>query len=199
MDIKFSNRQEDAATLVLAGLQSELETYLRRPVEVTEHQEQYVIPADFVALPNDSFFWSASLATTTEVETYVGPSYLVALRNSPVVSVDTVTLTPGVYPGMSTRTLEAGRDFVVRRFGIELWNPAANDRVDVTYTAGLDGEQIPYLKLVILRAAAREMQNMHDDVVGVKDLETRNVAPLQTGFTDEERASLRRWRRVRVG
>ena len=32
MDISFSNRQEDAAQFVIDGLQSELETYLRRPI-----------------------------------------------------------------------------------------------------------------------------------------------------------------------
>jgi hypothetical protein len=42
------------------------------------------------------------------------------------------------------------------------------------------------------------MQNMHDDVVGIKDLETRNVAPLVTGFTEQELQSVRRWRRVRI-
>jgi hypothetical protein len=39
---------------------------------------------------------------------------------------------------------------------------------------------------------------MHDDVVGIKDLETRNVAPLTTGFTQEELQSVRRWRRIRI-
>jgi len=74
----------------------------------------------------------------------------------------------------------------------------ANDVVTITYTAGLDGDNIPAFKLMILRAATREMQNMHDDVVGVKDLNTRNVAPLETGFTDRELMALKRYRRVRV-
>jgi hypothetical protein len=42
------------------------------------------------------------------------------------------------------------------------------------------------------------MQNMHDDVVGIKDLETRNVAPLETGFTERELLSVKRWKRVRI-
>jgi hypothetical protein len=42
------------------------------------------------------------------------------------------------------------------------------------------------------------MQNMHDDVVGVKDLNTRNVAPLETGFTERELMSVKRYRRRRV-
>ena len=39
---------------------------------------------------------------------------------------------------------------------------------------------------------------MHDDVVGVKDLNTRNVAPLQTGFMDSELMTVKRYRRVRA-
>jgi hypothetical protein len=74
----------------------------------------------------------------------------------------------------------------------------ANDTINITYSAGLDGPAIKMMKLAILRAASREMQNMHDDVVGIKDLETRNTAPATTGFTPEEIASFRRWRRVRV-
>ena len=53
-------------------------------------------------------------------------------------------------------------------------------------------------KLMILRAATREMQNMHDDVVGVKDLNSRNVAPLETGFLEKELNAIRRWRRRRI-
>jgi hypothetical protein len=51
---------------------------------------------------------------------------------------------------------------------------------------------------MILRAASREMQNMHDDVVGIKDLEARNVAPMETGFLEKELAAVKRWRRVRI-
>ena len=51
---------------------------------------------------------------------------------------------------------------------------------------------------LILRAATREMQNMHDDVVGIKDLEPRNVAPMETGFTERELLSVKKYRRVRV-
>jgi hypothetical protein len=39
---------------------------------------------------------------------------------------------------------------------------------------------------------------MHDDVVGVKDLNTRNIGPLTTGFLDSELMSVRKYKRVRV-
>ena len=55
MDISLSLRQQDAADLVLSGLQSELETYLRRPIEVTEFTEEYKVPADHLASPMSSF------------------------------------------------------------------------------------------------------------------------------------------------
>ena len=67
------------------------------------------------------------------------------------------------------------------------------------YTAGLDGASIPQLKLTILRAASRELQNLHDDVVGLKDLTTRDVASNETGFLDSELLRLKRHRRVRPG
>ena len=53
-------------------------------------------------------------------------------------------------------------------------------------------------KSLMLRAATREVQNMHDDTVGLKDLTTRNVAPLETGFSERELQSIKRYRRVRV-
>jgi hypothetical protein len=42
------------------------------------------------------------------------------------------------------------------------------------------------------------MQNMHDDVVGIKDIQTRNVAPMETGFTERELLSVKKYRRNRV-
>jgi hypothetical protein len=42
------------------------------------------------------------------------------------------------------------------------------------------------------------MQNMHDDVVGIKDLESRNVAPIETGFSERELLSVKKYRRNRV-
>jgi hypothetical protein len=74
----------------------------------------------------------------------------------------------------------------------------SGDTVTVNYDAGLDGDAIPFFKLLILRAATREMQNMHDDVVGIKDIQTRNVAPLETGFTERELLSVKKYRRNRV-
>ena len=97
------------------------------------------------------------------------------------------------------RELEETTDYITQKYGLDVFNTYADDIITVTYTGGLIGGNIPALKLLILRAATREMQNMHDDVVGVKDLETRNVAPLQTGFLETELMTLKRYRKNRIG
>lgn len=273
MDVKFSLRQLDAAEFVLSGLQSELEAFLRRPIEVDEFTEQHVIPSYFQGVPATSFFYDQSLDTTGDTLNYIQPSIVLSLRNSPVASVKSVSIrnlsqvpkylaeasmrtatitgasqsgtivtftaensftkgqrvvVSGVSPdaynkssfevtavtsttfsvdgypaglaayssgGTATAT---GNDYTVHRYGVELYRGFPNDTVEIVYTGGLDGEAIQMFKLFILRAATREMQNMHDDVVGVKDLTTRNVAPLETGFTERELLALRRWRRRRI-
>lgn len=195
MDIRFTNRQHDAAEFVLEGLQSELESYLRRPVEVEAVTETHVIESTHMGIPSASFFYNYSLDTTMQTLSYLDPPVTIYLRNSPVISVSSITIAS---PTMSPVAQVEGRDYVVRRYGVELYRGFANDLVTVTYSGGLDGPQIKIFRSLILRAATREMQNMHDDVVGIKDLETRNVAPLDTGFTEQELNSIRRWRRRRI-
>lgn len=283
MDISLSLRQQDAADIVLSGLQSELESYLRRPIEVTEFTEEYKVPSNHLATPMSSFFYQNSLESSfynangnsnQSSMNYAMPPETIYLRNSPVVKVHSVEIqnqwttptylgeavtreatvtgatksstnitftaanhgfTVGQYVTVTGITptgynvankkinevtantfvvsVEAGAlsayssggaakafgsNYSVRRYGIDIFNIVADDTVTVTYEAGLDGESIPVFKLLILRAATREMQNMHDDVVGIKDLESRNVAPLETGFSDRELMSIKKYKRSRV-
>ena len=196
MDIRFSNRQETAAEYVLEGLQSELEGYLRRPIEVNEFEETYIMDSNFVGVPTSSFFYNESLDTTQTTITYLQPPNTIYLRNSPVSTVTSVTIRQQTE---TTGTLQTeGLDYVVRRYGIDVYRAFANDEVTITYQAGLDGENIKVFQLMILRAAAREMQNMHDDVVGIKDLNPREVALQETGFLEKELKSVKRWRRTRI-
>ena len=196
MDIRFSNRQEEAAEFVLEGLQSELEGYLRRPVEPTEFTETYVMDSNHIGVPTSSFFYDEAYDVSYNTATQLQPPNTLYLRNSPVVSVESVVIRQQTQATGTAQT--TGRDYVVRRYGIDLFRAYANDEVTVTYTAGLGGDSIKVFKLMILRAATREMQNMHDDVVGVKDLETRNVAPLEVGFLEKELLAVKRWKRIRI-
>lgn len=195
MDISLTNRQEDAAELILEGLQSELEMFLGRPVEVATYTEEHVITAEFQGVPSASFFYDYSLDTTGNTLPYIQPPATVYLRNTPIISVDSVKIKS---PEGSEVVQVAERDYIVRRFGIELYRAFPNDLVTVEYDGGLDGTSIKAFKLMILRAATREMQNMHDDVVGVKDLNPRNVAPLETGFLEKELMAVKGYKRRRI-
>lgn len=275
MDISLTNRQIDAAEYVLEGLQSEMEVYLGRPIEVSEYTENHVIPATAMGFPDTSFFYDLSLDTTDQSISYAIPAAIISLRNSPVISVKSVSLqniaqspfylgeamkrvatvtaasqsgttvtytaaghgftrgqrvvvsglapsgynvsakeitavtsstfsVSGITAGLGTVTdasgsaIATGSDYRVQRYGLELFRGLPNDNVEIVYTGGLDGGNIKMFKLMILRAATREMQNMHDDVVGIKDIETRNVAPLQTGFLETELMALKSYRRRRI-
>lgn len=275
MDVTFTNRQIDAAELVLAGLQSEMEAYLGRPVESKEYEEQHVVPASFYAMPQTSFFYEREQSVTDATVEYVTPGIHLPLRNSPVESVKSVYLssissqiylgeavkrestvsgatststhvtfttpsahkftvgqrvslkdvTPEQYNVSAAEILEVtsttfkvkkwteaalpayvsggkamavGSGYVVHRWGLEVFGGLPNDVLTVTYTGGISGETVPTMKLMILRAATREMQNMHDDVVGVKDLNPRNVAVAETGFLEKELSILKAYRRRRI-
>jgi hypothetical protein len=201
MDIGLTNRQMDAADLVLAGLQSELEMFLRRPVEAQSRTEVYRIPSTHTGIPMSSFFVNSNptgesfYGNPVNNSTYLNPPTSIYLLNTPVISISQVKHKP--LNGTEV-TLVADIDYIKRGFGVDVFSAYADDTVTVTYVGGLDGQNISVFKLMILRAATREMQNMHDDVVGVKDLETRNVAPLETGFLESELMALKRYRKNRI-
>lgn len=203
MDIKLSARQEDSAELIIAGLQSELEAFLNRPIEVQEFVEQKRLDSNHVGVPMGTFLTandhtyntSFSSSPRNDMTTWATPPPPIYFKNTPIVEVTEVRVKP-LFGDEKILTEET--DYITRPYGIDYYYGYADDLLTFTYTAGLDGTAIPVFKLMIIRAASREMQNMHDDVVGVKDLTTRNVGPLITGFLDSELASVRKYRRVRV-
>lgn len=203
MDIKLSARQEDAAEMILAGLQSELETFLKRPIEVSEFTEEHRLDSNHVGVPMGTFLtandntYNSSFTTSprNDMTTWATPPPAIYFKNTPIVEISEVKVKP-LFAEEKVLTVEV--DYIPRKYGIDYYYGYSDDLITVTYTAGLDGTSIPVFKLMILRAASREMQNMHDDVVAVKDLNTRNTGPLVTGFLDSELSSLRKYRRVQV-
>ena len=196
MDIKFTNRQLRAAEYVLLGLQSELESYLRRTIEVVTQTETHVVGRDNTSFPASSFFYSSALDTTEttltgQISSFVSP-VTIYTRNAPIVSVASIIIS-GIFSGAST-SLVAKTDYTVQRYGVDLYTAVPEDTVTITYTSGLAGASVNIFRLLILRAAGREMQNMHDDVVGIKELAPSNVSVSQTGFTQDELKSVKRWR-----
>jgi hypothetical protein len=199
MDITFSNVQEDAAQMIVDGLEADLEHYIGRPVSAASFSESHVAPANYSGSSQYSFFYDYNLDRTgSAVADVTKPPFVLYTRRSPVVSVTSLTVQGQSASSATTQTV--GSDYVVRRYGVDMFTVQDNDIIVITYTAGLDAasDNTAALKLIILRAASREVQNLHDDVVGMKDLTTRNVAPVETGFTENELTSVKRWRRVRV-
>jgi hypothetical protein len=203
MDIKLSARQEDAAELIIAGLQGELEAFLNRPIEVQEFVEQKRLDSNHVGVPMGTFLTandhtyntSFSSSPRNDMTTWATPPPPIYFKNTPIIEVSEVRVKP-LFGDEKILTEET--DYIVRPYGIDYYYGYADDLLTFTYTAGLDGTAMPVFRMLIIRAASREMQNMHDDVVGVKDLTTRNVGPLVTGFLDTELSSIRKYRRVRV-
>lgn len=279
MDISLSPRQQDAAEMILQGLQSELETHLGRPVEPTSFvDETHILDSQHVNIPLGSFFYNQGLglgdSDPNGVISYSQPPSTIYLRQTPCVSVSKVTIsgptldnkvlgeafkrtatitTATVASGTATYTasnhgitlgqtvtvtgivpttlnlgakivtavaqntfsvassgasgtyvsggsvVANGGDYTVRRYGLDVYTGYANDVVKITYSGGLDGANIKMFKLMILRAATREMTNMYDDVVGVKDLNPRGVAVAETGFLETELMAMKRYSRRRIG
>jgi hypothetical protein len=207
MDISFSNRQKIAAGYILEGLQSELESFIGKPLEITEFTETYRLSIAEEPLPLGSLTlyglgptgpYGGQTSAVQSPAQLLSPPITVYFRNTPVLSVSSVTVTaPSL--GASAVAQVPGVDYISSRFGIDLYNVWSNDFVEVTYVAGLDGPSVKIFKLLILRAASREAQNMHDDVVGIKDLNPKDVSPMSTGFTQDELKSVDNFRRKQVG
>lgn len=197
MDQRFTNRQSDSAETILEGIQSEIETFLRRPIEVQEFVEEYFVPEDYLVISSEAYFYDRSLDRTYNgLLNLVAPPYLLHLKNTPVAEVTQVRVKARTEVDFTVQPPRTQWKYT--KFGVELFNVMPFDTVEVTYTAGLDGSGIPYFRQVILRAAAREMQNMVDDVMGLKDLSARQITIKEIGLTDAEQRMLRRWKRKQV-
>lgn len=197
MDLRFDNRQSDAAELVLAGVQGEIEALLRRPIEVHEYDEEYIVPEDYLLISASAYFYDRSLDAQANSLAYIAqPPFQLHLNNSPVLSVSLVRVKERL--STSWRTLEPGRDYAFTRWGVDLWAAFQYDTINVVYEAGLNGDELPFLKLSILRAAAREMQTQTDDVLGLKDIQTREPKSVFIGLTEDEKKALKRFKRKQI-
>lgn len=197
MDQRFTNRQADSAEVTLAGIQSEIETFLRRPIEAQEFIEIYHVPEDYLVISAEAYFYDRSLDRTYNgLNNLVAPPFQLHLRNTPVTAVSQVRKKGRVENAFSV--IPVNTQWKHTRWGLELFNVLAFDTLEVTYTAGLDGTEIPYFRQVILRAAAREMQNMVDDVLGLQDLQARQITIKEIGLTEAEKATLKRYKRKQV-
>jgi len=196
MDRQLTNRQQDAAELVIAGLQAEIEAYINRPVEVREFTETHIVPEDTLYINTEAYFYDRSLDTTNANIRVLMPTYTIHLANAPITSVSEVLLHPFGYPAPSPVTFNEGQQYLVRKYGLDLYSVWAGDMIEVTYEAGI--AENAYIKQILIRAASREMQNMTDDVVGLKDFQNRGATVADIGLMPGEKAGLDRFRRKKV-
>lgn len=138
--------QDDAAVLVLQGIQADLERYLNRYLEPRTVTETVPVNSD------------GSIRT----------------NHDPIISVPAGSAYVLQNGRLYTYTL--GTTFTLGQFG------SPEEYATVTYTAGIDARSTTDVvgvyadvRLAILRVAAREMTNRHDDTLSVKGLETENV------------------------
>ena len=122
MDVDFTNTQEDAVTMVIEGLQSELEAYLRRPIEQGSFTETYRVPEVGRGIVNQQYYYNYPTnpeTTLTSPGIIYAPIYTLYLDNSPVISVTSVSITPASASATAT-TQVAEQDFITRKYGIDL-------------------------------------------------------------------------------
>lgn len=197
MDLRFDNRQTDAAELILAGVQGEIEALLRRPIEVEEYDEEYFVPEDYLLISASAYFYDRSLdATADSLALVAQPPFQLHLNNTPVRNVSLVRIKGRL--DTTWRTLEFGKHYAFTRWGVDIWTAFQYDRINVVYEAGLDGSAIPFLRLSILRAAAREMQTQTDDVLGLKDIQASEPKSVFVGLTEDEKKALKRYKRKQI-
>ena len=194
LDRRFTNRQEDNAALILEGLHYQVEDYLKRPIEVRSFSDKFVVEQNYKRAIYNNTLYDTTLSTDLIGEQIVRlPPYTVSLNHSPVLTVDSVTV--------NGDEQEVDKDYTVRRWGLDLYGVQANDVIEVEYDAGLPAESTRHIKLMILRAAAREMTVQTDDVVGIKDLVSNSQqgeSMPASGFTEGELKAIDRWRRKRI-
>lgn len=190
----FSSSQREKATGVLAGVQAELEDYLKRPVELVQIRE--LLRSDVDGIVNVSVspvvkVVGFSIArpdqtwTTPPVEgdsPYVPPPMV----RDPDLSTE-ARLIDRVGPSWGSPEIVAG--------GIKV--NGKNMPYVVEYIGGYDGNLDSSLKTAIMRVAAREMERDTDDTLTLRagDAEMANESDdRQKGWTEDE---LKRFDRIR--
>ncbi len=116
------------------------------------------------------------------------------LTATPIISISDP---PGLRPGQGNSVQGTYAFGLTTGYGFGV----GYEPITVTYVGGISGEDEDDVRLAILRAAAREMTVRHDDVLGVSDLATRRVEPVDRrtpGFMPEELAKFDRLRRRTV-
>lgn len=185
--IRMNETQRESAADILAGVQSELEEYISRPLEPVRSRE--VVRVDrsgFVNVRNVPIHavlriqdYGSSLPTRP---TNVIPNY------DPETSKD--------LPLVDYAPVNNGASMIVPG-GVKFGTPG--NYVLIEYLAGgteFVRRRLPAVKLAIMRVAAREYDAMHNDSMRVRGGSTEATPPpTEIGWTDDELKAFDRLRR----
>lgn len=198
MDRDLTNRQQDSATIVINGIHAEIESFLGRPIGVRSFTETFIVPDDNYWASSENVYSDTALDTTNSIVRTLSPPYTYHTDQAPIVSVTSVTLyqISSTTPYSTAIVLQEGNRYINRKWGIDVFQVWSGDKVTIVYTAGIVANN--HIKQVALRACAREMQNMTDDVVGLKDFQNRQATIQEIGITDAEKRGLDRYRRKQI-
>lgn len=125
--------------------------------------------------------------TTTTQTVEPDENGFLSLKNTPVTDVTSIVWGDPPFSGTVT-------GWTIVDGAVQL-PPPYWSKVTITYTGGIDGRNDPDVQLAIMRVAAREVQNLHDDTLSAKDLNRQDTSLLPVGWTEDELRSLRRLRR----
>jgi hypothetical protein len=180
-DISLSANQQQAAQMVLDGVQQQLELYIGRPVQPVQVREK--------ARSNGSGDLTLSVTPVYQILN------LRVLTTSGMVvpNVDTTPIAEAevdrLWDAMSVNNMIVpGGAHVGRWFTWYI----------VEYIGGYNGFVDDALKLAILEVASRTMTVNHDDVLSIKDdiaREPANASSIQKGWRPEELQQFDRLRR----
>ena len=165
---RYTGVQELDAQSILDGVQSELELYLNRPLQMRRTIED----------------------VTTD---YRGYAYM---KVTPITAVHGVYETDR--DGLQSDLITTLPSNFFRRGANYLVTGRANCRIVVDYTGGQNADLHPGVKLAIKRVAAREFGFKHDDAVTLDNTEGRpaeDPTPVPKGWTEEELKKFDRMRR----
>lgn len=172
--LNVSDIQEQSMSMTLAGVQSELEKYLNRPV-----QEQRVMEEADVEENGNVYLGVTPIVAVYGIY-YPGPLGEADLNNPINVA------SPSFFRKNSNYL----------RLGLY-----AGGTVFVDYKGGINGDKNPGIKLAIMRVAAREFMHNHGDSMSLSNTEARpesDPTPTPKGWTVDELTQFDRLRRRTV-
>lgn len=185
------NGQTETISMILQGVQEQLEKWLNRPVEIVQIREsQRSDVQGFLQLSVTPVVKIISLNTTNHIDSIKSVDGIV----NPYTIVKDVELDDDAR--VIDKSWRYSSSYVREYGGIRV--PAPCTWYTVEYIGGYDGRNDAALKLAILRVASREYRKNNTDQVGLNEGtlddiqagDTRNI-----GWTKEELTQLERLRR----